>query len=71
VTEVTQTGPEELSFDRKAPSGLNAVELIALANWLEAPNFPGCDLLLPPRRIIPMHLPMKKLAAPPLAPAPH
>lgn len=44
VTEVTQTGPSELSFSRSAPAGLTAIELIALAEWLEAPNFPGCDL---------------------------
>jgi len=48
VTEVTQTAPDELTFMRKAPGGLTAVELTALANWLEATNFPGCDLRLPP-----------------------
>jgi hypothetical protein len=48
ITEVTQTAPDELTFKRKAPGGLTAVELVALANWLEAPNFPGCDLRLPP-----------------------
>ena len=48
VTEVTQTAPNELTFTRKAPGGLTAVELTALANWLEATNFPGCDLRLPP-----------------------
>jgi hypothetical protein len=48
VTEVTQTAPNELSFTRKAPGGFTAIELTALANWLEAPNFPGCDLRLPP-----------------------
>lgn len=49
VTEVTQTGPDELSFLRKAPGGLTAIELIALANWLEATNFPVYDFHLPPR----------------------
>jgi hypothetical protein len=44
VTEVTQTGPSELSITRSARAGLTAIELIALAEWLEAPNFPGCDL---------------------------
>ena len=44
VTEVTQTGPAELSFTRSAPAGLTSIELMALAEWLEAPNFPGCDL---------------------------
>ena len=48
VTKVTQTGPGELSFLRKSPGGLAAIELVALANWLEAGNFPGCDLRLPP-----------------------
>jgi hypothetical protein len=48
VTEITQTAPNELSFKRKAPGGLTAFELTALANWLEVTNFPGCDLRLPP-----------------------
>ena len=48
VTEVTQTAPNELSFTRKSAGGLTAIELTALANWLEATNFPGCDLRLPP-----------------------
>jgi hypothetical protein len=51
VTEVTQTAPNELTFMRQAPGGLTAIELVALANWLEATNFPGCDLRLPmPKR---------------------
>jgi hypothetical protein len=49
VTEITQTAPAELTFERKAPGGLTALELFALANWLEAPDFPGCDLSLPAR----------------------
>jgi hypothetical protein len=49
VTRITWTAPNELTFLRIAPGGLNALELAALANWLEAPNFPGCDLRLPPR----------------------
>jgi hypothetical protein len=47
VTDVTQTAPNELSFTRKSSGGLTAIELTALANWLEATNFPGCDLRLP------------------------
>jgi hypothetical protein len=47
VTEVTQTAPDELSFKRSAPGGLTAIELTALASWLEATNFPGCDLRMP------------------------
>jgi hypothetical protein len=49
ITEVFQTGPDELTFNRLAPGGLTAFELIALGHWLEAKNFPGCDLKLPPR----------------------
>lgn len=59
VTEVTQTGPSELSFTRSARAGLTAIELIALAEWLEAPNFPGCDMTVPPPPVIPHH-PHKK-----------
>jgi len=76
VTEVTQTAPNELSFTRKAPGGLTAVELTALANWLEAPNFPGCDLRLPtpkfkhPHPKTPGPPPAKPPAASPAAPAP-
>lgn len=47
VTEVTQTGPNELSFLRKSRGGLTAIELIALANWLEMTNFPDCGFHLP------------------------
>ena len=43
-TEITQTGPAELTFARKAPGVFTALELYALANWLEADNFPGCNL---------------------------
>jgi hypothetical protein len=42
-----QTGPNEVSFTRTAPGGLTAIELFALACWLEAPDFPGCDLKMP------------------------
>lgn len=52
VTAITQTAPNELTFLRKAPGGLTAFELTALVNWLEATNFPGCDLRLPPRPIL-------------------
>ena len=64
ATEITQTAPNELTFTRSAPGGLTAVELFALANWLEAPNFPGCDMSLPPARIKPHMRPMKLLSAP-------
>ena len=48
VTELTLTGPAEMTFTRKAAGLFTAVELFALANWLEAPDFPGCNLKLPP-----------------------
>jgi hypothetical protein len=76
VTEVTQTAPNQLSFTRKASGGLTAVELIAFANWLEAPNFPGCDLRLPPpkprrpRPQIPGTPPAQPPPASPAVPAP-
>jgi hypothetical protein len=44
VTEITQTAPGEWTFKRKAPGGLTAFELVALANWLEVTNFPCYDL---------------------------
>ncbi len=49
VTEIFQTGASEMTFTRSAPGGLTAFEFLALAHWLEAKNFPGCDLKLPPR----------------------
>ena len=49
VTEITQTAPDQMTFTRKSPGIFTAVEMLALGHWLEAPNFPGCDLRLPPR----------------------
>jgi hypothetical protein len=51
VTEITQTAPDQLSFTRTAPGGLTAVEFLALAHWLETPDFPHFNVKLPP----PMH----------------
>jgi hypothetical protein len=48
TTEITQTAPDQLAFSRKAPGGLTAFEFLALGSWLEATNFPHCDLKLPP-----------------------
>lgn len=48
VTEITQTAPDQLTFKRRAPGGLTAFEFLALASWLDAPDFPGCNLNLPP-----------------------
>jgi hypothetical protein len=70
VTEITQTAPNELTFYRRATGGLTAVELFAFASWLEAKNFPGCDLSVPPpRRKRPPQQTMKLLSVP-AAPAP-
>jgi hypothetical protein len=63
ITEVTQTAPDELTFTRNAPGGLTAVELFALAYWLESANFPGLDPRLPPRIRLHAH-PVKILSAP-------
>lgn len=68
--EITRTAPNELSFVRKAPAGLTAVELTALASWLEATNFPGCDLRLPPRKLMRPHQTHLTSPAPPSNPAP-
>jgi hypothetical protein len=70
VTEITQTAPAELTFTRRAAAGLTAVELTALANWLEAPNFPGCDLRLPPMPPRSGQRPLRPPGRPP-APTPH
>ncbi|MEY4916694.1 MAG: hypothetical protein RL616_607, partial [Verrucomicrobiota bacterium] len=48
VTEITQTAPDQLTFKRRAPGGLTAFEFLLLATWLDAPDFPGCNLQLPP-----------------------
>ena len=66
VTEITRTGPAEMTFTRKAPGGFTALELFTLGSWLEAPNFPGFDIKLPPRP----KRPVRPHPAPPGAPAP-
>ena len=48
VTTITQSGPAEMTFSRTAPGGLTAAEFFALATWMSADNFPGCNLDLPP-----------------------
>jgi hypothetical protein len=55
-TEISQTGPAEFTFARKTPVGFTALEFYAMASWLEAPNFPGFNISLPP--------PRKRLAQP-------
>jgi hypothetical protein len=47
VTEITVTGPRQLTLVRKAPTGLTGFELVMLANWLESPKFPLGDYCLP------------------------
>jgi hypothetical protein len=69
VTEMFQTGPAELSFTRKAPGGFTALELLALGNWLEAPNFPGCNLQLPPHKTLKKIHPHPPTAVPAPVPA--
>ncbi len=70
VTEVTQTAPNELAFNRTSPCGLTALELLALVDWLEAPKFPAPDLRLPASHFRPGQKPFKTLSGPPVAPPP-
>jgi len=58
ITEATQIAPNELAFKRTAPGGLTAIELLAFANWLDAPQFPALDLRMPPPRIRPGQKPL-------------
>jgi hypothetical protein len=74
ITEITRTGPAELSFNRKSQGLFTAMEIFALGCWLESPAFPGLDLKLPPRPKFPKHpqpltpgLPAPGLPAPPAA----
>ena len=46
-TEITQTGPRELSLNRRAPLAFTSTELFWLANWLESTNFPAANFLMP------------------------
>jgi hypothetical protein len=55
ATEVTQTGPNQLSINRRSSVGFTALELNLLADWLESPEFPrglystsGKTNMLPP-----------------------
>lgn len=47
VTELTVTGPKELTLTRKSELGLTGFELYTLTRWLESPGFPK-RLDLPP-----------------------
>ena len=70
VTEVTQTAPNELTFKRSAPGGLTAHRTHRAGDWLEAPNFPGCDLRLPPPTHRPKNRPHPQTAGEPPAQTP-
>jgi hypothetical protein len=64
VTTVTETTPTELAFQRTAPGGLTALELIAFVDWVEAPEFPALDLRLPPPRVHPGQRSFRMLSTP-------
>jgi hypothetical protein len=50
VTEVTLTGPAELTILRKSPFVFNSLELVMLSHWLSGTGSPGIiPGLLPPR----------------------
>ena len=40
ATEITQTGPQELTLVRRSPTGFTGIEMAALSVWLESPGFP-------------------------------
>lgn len=44
VTAVTRTSDREVQAVRLSPIGLNSLELVSLANWLEGTNFPRLNL---------------------------
>ncbi|HEV2435920.1 MAG TPA: hypothetical protein VG077_07970 [Verrucomicrobiae bacterium] len=50
VTDITQTGPNQLYFNRQSTLGFTGIELNLLADWLESPQFPRglYSLLTPP-----------------------
>jgi hypothetical protein len=49
-TDITQTGPRQLTFTRRSSIGFTGIELHLLADWLESPRFPYglYSLLAPP-----------------------
>ena len=49
VTEVTQTGPAQLSLVRQSATGFNSMELLYLLRWIENPGFPGWQEPPPPQ----------------------
>jgi hypothetical protein len=71
-TEIVQSGPAEFTFTRKSPGIFTAPELYTLANWLEATNFPGFNLNLPPHPMRPLLKPQPqfRLITPQALPGP-
>lgn len=66
VTEVTRTGPRELTLVRRSAIGLTAFEIHWVARWLDGRRFP---LLSPPVRVL--GTPRPTAANSTNAPAPH
>ena len=49
VTEITRTGPAELTVVRKSPFAVTSIELVLLSHWLSGTGSPGIiPSLLPP-----------------------
>lgn len=40
VTEITQTGPQEVTLVRKSEAGFTGFEMATLLRWIESPGFP-------------------------------
>jgi hypothetical protein len=53
VTEITRTGPAELTVVRKSPFAVTSLELILLSHWLSGTGSPGINpgLLPPPAKM--------------------
>ena len=70
VTEITRTGPRELTLVRRSAIGLTAFEIHWVTRWLDGRRFP---LLSPPVRLLgaPKPAPAGSTNAPPAAPSPH
>ena len=49
ITEVTLSGPRELSFVRRSDFGLASLELMALLNWVSGPDVEPTSLLSSPK----------------------
>jgi hypothetical protein len=46
-TEITQTGPRELTLNRRSALVFTSLETYWLAHWLESANFPAANFLMP------------------------